>query len=151
VYSASPGDCTFSCLGGYSWDSTNQLCSLNSYTVSGSFGANANGATISVCGTNVTADTSGNFTTTRNYGSVCNNITATRSGYNCSTTTNGPVSLAGNFTTVAGNCAVAAFVFNQTISVNTQNYNLKAAAIAAGWDQVLPLNATITVNAGVYI
>lgn len=43
------------------------------------------------------------------------------------------------------------FVFNQTISANTANYNLKAAAIAAGWDQVAPLRATVTVNAGVYL
>lgn len=57
----------------------------------------------------------------------------------------------GSFTTVAGSCALAAFVFNQTIFANTQNYNLKAAAIAAGWNQVLPLSATITVNAGVYV
>lgn len=44
-----------------------------------------------------------------------------------------------------------AFVFNQTISSNTTNYNLKSAAIAAGWDQVKVLAATITINSGVYV
>jgi hypothetical protein len=44
-----------------------------------------------------------------------------------------------------------AFVFNQTISGNTTNYNLKSSAIAAGWNQVLKLTATITINAGVYV
>jgi len=43
------------------------------------------------------------------------------------------------------------FTFNQTISSDTTNYNLKSAAIAAGWDQSKPLIATITINAGVYV
>ena len=43
------------------------------------------------------------------------------------------------------------FVFNQTISANTANYNLKAAAIAAGWNQTVKLIATVTINAGVYV
>lgn len=47
--------------------------------------------------------------------------------------------------------AVRAFVFNQVISANTQNYNLRNAAVAAGWDQVLPLIATVTINSGVYV
>ena len=44
-----------------------------------------------------------------------------------------------------------AFEFNPTISANTQNYNIKTAAIAAGWDQVMPLKATVTINSGVYV
>jgi hypothetical protein len=44
-----------------------------------------------------------------------------------------------------------AFSFTPTIAVNTTNYNLKTAAIAAGWDQVRPLAATVTINAGVYV
>lgn len=44
-----------------------------------------------------------------------------------------------------------AFVFRPTISANTTNYNLKAAAIAAGWNQITPLDATVTVNSGVYV
>jgi hypothetical protein len=43
------------------------------------------------------------------------------------------------------------YLFNQTIAANTANYNLKNAATAAGWDQVTPLIATITINAGVYV
>lgn len=43
------------------------------------------------------------------------------------------------------------YYFTPTISSNTANYNLKAAAIAAGWDQVAPLNATVTINSGVYV
>ena len=43
------------------------------------------------------------------------------------------------------------FAFNQTISANTANYNLKAAAIAAGWNQTNKLIATVTINAGVYV
>jgi hypothetical protein len=45
----------------------------------------------------------------------------------------------------------SAYVFTQTISANTTNYNLKAAAIAAGWNQTTPLNATVTINSGVYV
>ncbi len=46
---------------------------------------------------------------------------------------------------------VGAFVFTPTISSDTSNYNLKAAAIAAGWDQVTPLLATVTVGAGIVL
>lgn len=45
----------------------------------------------------------------------------------------------------------SAFIFNQTISSNTNDYNLRSAAIAAGWDQVLVLQATVTINAGVFV
>jgi hypothetical protein len=45
----------------------------------------------------------------------------------------------------------SAFNFSPTIASNTANYNLKSAAIAAGWNQVLPLNATVTINSGVYV
>lgn len=43
------------------------------------------------------------------------------------------------------------FRFNQTISSNTNDYNLKNAAIAAGWDQVLVIEATVTINSGVFV
>ena len=43
------------------------------------------------------------------------------------------------------------YTFNATISVNTANYNLRAAAVAAGWNQTSPLNATVTINASVYV
>ena len=44
-----------------------------------------------------------------------------------------------------------AFIFNSTISANTTDYNIKSAAIAAGWDQVKSLKATVTVNSGIYV
>ena len=43
------------------------------------------------------------------------------------------------------------FYFTPTISGNTTNYNIKSSAISAGWDQVRPLNATVTIGAGVYV
>ena len=43
------------------------------------------------------------------------------------------------------------FQFNPVISADTTNYNLKAAAIAAGWNQTLPLIATVTINSGVVV
>ncbi len=43
------------------------------------------------------------------------------------------------------------FVFNHTITSNTFNYNLKNAAIAAGWDQIAPLEATVTINSDVIV
>jgi hypothetical protein len=44
-----------------------------------------------------------------------------------------------------------AFVFSAAISSNTQNYILNAAAVAAGWNQTQPLQATVIDNAGVYV
>jgi len=44
-----------------------------------------------------------------------------------------------------------AYVFNATISADTQNYNLRSAAIAAGWNQTTALQATVTVNSGIYV
>lgn len=43
------------------------------------------------------------------------------------------------------------FIFNAVISASTNNYNLRAAAIAAGWDTVSPLSAQVTINSGVLI
>lgn len=48
-------------------------------------------------------------------------------------------------------CIGGDFIFNYVIAANTLNFNLKTAAIAAGWNQVMPLKATVTVNAGVYV
>ena len=45
----------------------------------------------------------------------------------------------------------AGFHFNPVISTDTSNYNLKAAAIAAGWNQTLPLIATVTINSGIVV
>ena len=46
---------------------------------------------------------------------------------------------------------VGGFVFTPTISADTSNYNLRAQAVAAGWDQTLPLLADITVASGVVV
>ena len=76
-----------------------------SYSVSGSFGANGAGATVSVCGSNVTATSTGAFVRAGiAHGTACNNVTATRAGYACSTSTNGPTSLTANVANVAGSC-----------------------------------------------
>ncbi|MDD5198145.1 MAG: prepilin-type N-terminal cleavage/methylation domain-containing protein [Candidatus Gracilibacteria bacterium] len=120
------------CTTGYSSIAGSTSCTLNTYTVSGGFGTNANGATINVCGTNITADASGNFTTTRNYNSTCNTITATRTNYTCSTSTNGPVSLVSNVSNIAGNC-----------TANTQTYTCTAKpAIGTLWNTVASYTQT---------
>ena len=41
--------------------------------------------------------------------------------------------------------------FNLTVSANTQNFNLNTALVAAGWNGTDVVEATITVNAGVYV
>lgn len=41
--------------------------------------------------------------------------------------------------------------FNLAINDNTFNYNLRADAVAAGWDQVRPLVCTVTINSGIYV
>ena len=45
----------------------------------------------------------------------------------------------------------SAFVFDDVIASDVTNYNLRARAVAAGWDQVVPLIATTTVNSGVVL
>jgi len=45
----------------------------------------------------------------------------------------------------------AFFVFNPTIASSTTQYNLRAAALSAGWDGARPLKATVTINSGVYV
>jgi hypothetical protein len=131
------------CTTGYT--ASGNSCNINTYTISGSFGTNASGATISVCGSNTTADASGNFSATRNYGSTCNTITATSTSYTCTTSTNGPASLTGDFTSVAGSCVTP--VINLTIASNTQNYNVLAAA----GSPTKAVIATVTINAGVAV
>jgi hypothetical protein len=43
------------------------------------------------------------------------------------------------------------FRFEAIISANVQNYNVRTAALAGGWDGTTRLLATVTVNAGVYV
>lgn len=59
----------------------------------------------------------------------------------------------GSFSTqrLTGLGLVRNFVFNKIISSNTQNYNLRTDAIAAGWNGITPLMATVTINNGVYV
>jgi hypothetical protein len=52
---------------------------------------------------------------------------------------------------VVGKGLIRNFIFNKIISSNTQNYNLRNDAIAAGWNGITPLAATVTVNSGVYV
>ena len=52
---------------------------------------------------------------------------------------------------LGGGGGASAFAFSATISANTANYNLRAAAVTAGWNQTAPLNATVTINSGVYV
>jgi prepilin-type N-terminal cleavage/methylation domain-containing protein len=48
-------------------------------------------------------------------------------------------------------CASTTFTFTGTISADTPNYNVKTAAIAAGWNQTVPLYATVTIGTGIYV
>lgn len=115
--SAASGTCTFDCSAGYSWDNANQLCALNAYVVSGSFGANGANATITVCGTSVTADGSGNFSRSGIvHGSVCNDVSATSAGYSCTTVTNAPASLTGSVTGIGGNCSANSCAANPSFA-----------------------------------
>lgn len=50
-----------------------------------------------------------------------------------------------------GLVSVSNFVWRPTISADVTNYNLKSAAIAAGWDGVVPLDAIVTVNSGIVL
>lgn len=43
------------------------------------------------------------------------------------------------------------FDFAPVLSFETQNYNLRAAAIAAGWNQIKPVRATVTIRTGVVV
>ncbi len=50
-----------------------------------------------------------------------------------------------------GTCASLAYTTNLTISSHTTNYNLRAAALAAGWNGTAPLVVTVTINSGGYV
>ena len=43
------------------------------------------------------------------------------------------------------------FVFTTSITANLQNFNLSSSALAAGWNGVTSLTASITINNGVYV
>lgn len=69
----------------------------------------------------------------------------------CTVTATGTGGVAATKSATITVTAPPSFTFAPTIAANTMNYNLKVAAIAAGWDQVKPLNATVTINSGVMI
>lgn len=48
-------------------------------------------------------------------------------------------------------CAIPPYAFSVTIGANANNYDVRSAAVAAGWDQVKPLAATVTIGAGVTV
>jgi hypothetical protein len=58
----------------------------------------------------------------------------------------GPITMPGDF---YGRSTFFSFI--DTVTVDTANYNLRTRAIAAGWDGVLKLIATTTINSGVYV
>ncbi|OFZ66107.1 MAG: hypothetical protein A2V79_00230 [Betaproteobacteria bacterium RBG_16_56_24] len=43
------------------------------------------------------------------------------------------------------------FIFNRTIATDTAGFDLRTAAVAAGWNEIGPLVASITVNGGVFL
>ena len=45
----------------------------------------------------------------------------------------------------------SAFVWRPTISSDVTNYNLRNAAITAGWDGIVPLDAEVTVASGIVL
>jgi len=57
----------------------------------------------------------------------------------------GAISSAQTWTSVNG------YVFAPTLTADATNYNIRASAITAGWDQVLPLIVNMTINAGVKV
>lgn len=61
--------------------------------------------------------------------------------------TSGPISLS-NFRGVS---KVVVFTFNDVVSTDTANYDLRARALSAGWDGTTALQATVTINSGVTV
>ena len=59
-------------------------------------------------------------------------------------TTNATFSMSGSVTSPN-------FAYNATISTSVNNFNLRTQAIAAGWDGVSALNATVTINSAVVV
>jgi hypothetical protein len=53
--------------------------------------------------------------------------------------------------TITDSSTTPPYIFTKTISADTADYNLQLDALAAGWNGILPLRATITISAGVYV
>lgn len=89
------------------------------YSVSGSFGASASGATVAVCGSSVVADASGNFLKTGLiHGTACSGVAATLTGSTCTTSVDGPASLSSDVTNVAGSCSVNLYSVSGTFATS---------------------------------
>jgi hypothetical protein len=82
-----------------------------SRAVSGSFGASASGATVSVCGAGAIADASGIFSLTANDGSVCDDLSATLANHTCTVSTNGPAVLSSDVSGLGGECVAGTRAF----------------------------------------
>ncbi len=124
-------------------------CTLNSHTISWSFWSNANGATINVCWTNTTANTSGFFTISGiQYWTACNNLSAIRLNYTCSTTVNGPASLTANFTNLAWSCTpnTKTFTCSNTKPANTSWNTVSSFTQIWDWSAWTPADSTTAYN-----
>ena len=65
------------------------------------------------------------------------------------------LSQAGNKTATSGQNVslgdIYSYAYNPTIASNVTNYNMRSAAVSAGWNGYKQLNMTVTVNSGVYV
>ena len=137
------------CASGYSsptGSSSSGACIIDSYTVSWSFWANANGATVNICGKTTTADTSGNFTVTANNGTACNNAIAIKSNYTCNTTVNGPATLTATTSTVAGGCTLSQYTVSWSFWTNANGATVNVCGKTTTADT--SGNFTVTANHG---
>lgn len=101
---------------------TSPTCIINSYTLSWSFWIGWAWANVSVCWSNVTADSSWNFSITKNYGTSCSNILATKSWYTCTTSSDWPSSLTTNVSNISWACTPNnCWATTQTINWHTYN------------------------------
>ncbi|MDD3302715.1 MAG: InlB B-repeat-containing protein [Candidatus Gracilibacteria bacterium] len=119
-------------------------CIPDNYTVSGNFGDNASGATINVCGSNITASSTGTFSISKSYGSDCSSISATKTGYSCSTTVQGPASLSSNVSNITGSCTGNTY----TITFNANGGTLGTTSVVATYGSAMPSLATAPTYVG---
>ena len=57
----------------------------------------------------------------------------------------------GSTTNNIANSPSCGFTYNYTIPANTNNFDLRKAIVDAGWNQVQPVNATLTIAIGIYV
>lgn len=86
-----------------SWNS----CVMNTYSISGSFGANGSGAAVTICGIETVADSSWLFAISAiPEWTNCNNALATKTNYSCTVSINWPTSIVSNITNVSWSCVI---------------------------------------------